>query len=874
MRLILVLLVLAAWLLGTSSAEAEPPKSLDPHLVIELVAREPEIVTPVGLVVDGKNRIWAIENHTHQTTPEYQGPKSDRIRVFEDLDERGRARKVTTFAEGFRNSMNLAFGPDGSLYLAMRSEIRIIADPHGKRVDGPPVLKLDTKGDYPHNGLGGLAFGPTGEMYVGMGENLGVDYKLIGSDGTTLSGKGEGGNVFACRADGGGLRRIATGFWNPFHLAFDGAGRLFAVDNDPDARGPCRLLHVVEGGDYGYRFRYGRKGLHPFDSWNGDLPGTLPMVAGTGEAPSGIIAYQGAGLTEKYRGSLLTTSWGDHVIERFELVPRGASFQATAQTVVRGGEDFRPVGIAAGPGGALYITDWVDRSYPVHGKGRIWRLRAKHPGSSGKTTIESPPDAIASPALAAIHALKKSPLGAEHAVIAGYLADADPLVRSAAIDCLGRPGAAKLLSPQSSAADPQLRLGVLLALRRSGERQARELLPQFLDDESPAVRRAAIQWIAEERLNQFADALPAAALKSPTSPELFRALLAAQHLLGGGDPGAEPYDESRLLATVADQKQPAMFRRLALQLLRADRPQLTTQLLQHLLRGEDLGLQLEAVRTLAWRSDEASRALLRATAADANRSDALRAEALLGLAGGELTAADREILLAALDEPVLRRDALRTLRAGKSDGETIGRIKRWRRGLPAKDKRDGELAAQLLMILGGEQERDSEIVGAVREAAEARPADEAAWRAWLAGEGDMAAGRRVFLHPQGPRCYACHQIEGRGGAIGPELSTIGRSRPEEHLIASILKPSQEIAPRFTTWTIVTSDGRQFAGMIVDEDFSGRVTLADAQARLTVVPQQIIDQREPQTSSIMPDKLAEQMTPQEFRDLLAFLRGLR
>ena len=43
--------------------------------------------------------------------------------------------------------------------------------------------------------------------------------------------------------------------------------------------GRIRLLHVVEGGDYGYRFRNGRKGTHPFTSWNGELPGTLPMVA-------------------------------------------------------------------------------------------------------------------------------------------------------------------------------------------------------------------------------------------------------------------------------------------------------------------------------------------------------------------------------------------------------------------------------------------------------------------------------------------------------------------------------------------------------------------------------------------------------------------
>ena len=136
-------------------------------------------------------------------------------------------------------------------------------------------------------------------------------------------------------------------------------------------------MHIVDGGDYGYRFRYGRKGIHPFQSWNGELPGTLPMVAGTAEAPSGIVAYESDGLPATYRGQLLVTSWGDHVIEQFQLEPRGASFGATKHVTVRGGNDFRPVGIAVAPDGSLFVSDWVDQSYPVHGKGRIWRIKAK-----------------------------------------------------------------------------------------------------------------------------------------------------------------------------------------------------------------------------------------------------------------------------------------------------------------------------------------------------------------------------------------------------------------------------------------------------------------------------------------------------------------
>ena len=109
-------------------------------------------------------------------------------------------------------------------------------------------------------------------------------------------------------------------------MTFDAFGRLFAVDNDPDSRPPCRLLHIVEGGDYGYRFRNGRKGLHPFTAWNGELPGTLGMVAGTGEAPSGIVAYESKNLPADYRGAL----WS----------PRGATIGSNDTTSSRAGRPF------------------------------------------------------------------------------------------------------------------------------------------------------------------------------------------------------------------------------------------------------------------------------------------------------------------------------------------------------------------------------------------------------------------------------------------------------------------------------------------------------------------------------------------------------
>ena len=345
---------------------------------IDLFAESPQIVTPIGVAVDAKGRLLVVESHTHFRPPGYKGPAADRIRMFEDTTGAGRADRITTFFEGTSSTMDVEVYRDGSVYVATRNEIFRLRDSKGTGVgdERTQIAHLETDGNYPHNGLSGISFDFHGDLYFGIGENLGAKYKLIGSDGSTIRGGGEGGNIFRCRADGSHLERFATGFWNPFHTCFDIYGRMMAVDNDPDSRPPCRLLHVVPGGDYGYRFRYGRSGLHPFIAWNGELPGTLPMASATGEAPSGLVAYESDNLPADYRGELFGTSWGDHRVDRFVPSEHGATVWAKMEPLVTGGEDFRPVGIAVAPDGSLYVTDWVDKSYSVHGKGRIWHIHA------------------------------------------------------------------------------------------------------------------------------------------------------------------------------------------------------------------------------------------------------------------------------------------------------------------------------------------------------------------------------------------------------------------------------------------------------------------------------------------------------------------
>lgn len=954
-------------------ALAQQPTVTDDRLLIELVAREPAIVTPTGLAVDEQGRVWVIENNTHQRQPDYKGFPSDRIQVFSDFDSSGKARQITTFADGFKNAMGLALGRDGAVYLATRSEIFLLRGKDGKAVEKRSLLKLETPGDYPHNGLCGFAFDGMGDMYFGMGENLGAPYKLIGSDGTTLSGGGEGGNMFRCRPDGSKLIRVATGFWNPFHHCVDAFGRLFAVDNDPDSRGPCRLVHVVQGGDYGYRFRYGRKGTHPFQAWSGDLPGTLGMVAGTGEAPSGIIAYESTGLPAEYRGNLIVTSWGDHIIERFQLQPNGASFRAKSQTLVRGGENFRPVGIAVGPDGVIYVSDWVDKSYPVHGKGRIWRIRMKQPPADdglrpsqvaglgdarlakllGHPKIEiraAATEAVAkngrpskdilagvfrskTETRAKLHALWANSLGKRdadlflaalddtepevraeavrllpsgndwdeflsmerltkdsspnvrmHALlrlgpssffrkkIIPWLADKDPFLVSAAIHALGRSGNSGLLLPSIKESNPRLRLGLLLALRITGDPEGRTALGNFLKDADPEVRRTAIQWVGEERLKEFAPLLPAAAAQAPVTPALFRSLLAANHLLAGGKPDAEPFEENVIAKVVMDAGQPSVFRVLSLQMLRPDHPAVSAANLNKLLTSKDAALRRQTLRTLALRTDKASQELLLSQAKDSTLEPALRADAVMGLAHSAASSAEAQrLLISLLEIPELRRDALRSLRSAAAVPHVQqALLSLWIKKDGSKEERR-EIAWQLVLALKSHQNPDVDAHWRdIIELAGPLPKTTAAWQKVLTGRGDPAAGERVFFHAHGPRCATCHRIDGRGAMIGPELSTIGAALNRERLIESILEPSKEIAPMFVNWSITTRDGKVRTGVIVEEGPNSTVTVADAQGKLEVLQRHDIEERMALPTSLMPNNLHELMTPREFLDLITYL----
>ena len=132
------------------------------------------------------------------------------------------------------------------------------------------------------------------------------DCRARGSDGSTATILRSGG-VLRCRPDGSKLEVVASGLRNPWgNVAFDDQSRMFHTDNDnegaPGFTG-CRLIHVVEGGDYGWRLREGARCCQPdFDraTWNGGRPGRLGWIAETGRWPGGPLRAELPGLPAEH----------------------------------------------------------------------------------------------------------------------------------------------------------------------------------------------------------------------------------------------------------------------------------------------------------------------------------------------------------------------------------------------------------------------------------------------------------------------------------------------------------------------------------------------------------------------------------------------
>ena len=143
----------------------------------------------------------------------------------------------------------------------------------------------------------------------------------------------------------------------------------------------------------------------------------------------------------------------------------------------------------------------------------------------------------------------------------------------------------------------------------------------------------------------------------------------------------------------------------------------------------------------------------------------------------------------------------------------------------------------------------------------------------LTRRGDVEQGRKLFLDEKRSKCVTCHQVEGKGGKVGPDLSRIGGKFDRPHLIESLLEPSRQIVEGYRTSNVLTSAGQVLVGIVKDEK-DDSFTIEDAEGKRTEVKRDNVELVRKNDVSLMPEGLAAALTKNEFADLIAYMETLR
>jgi putative heme-binding domain-containing protein len=135
-----------------------------------------------------------------------------------------------------------------------------------------------------------------------------------------------------------------------------------------------------------------------------------------------------------------------------------------------------------------------------------------------------------------------------------------------------------------------------------------------------------------------------------------------------------------------------------------------------------------------------------------------------------------------------------------------------------------------------------------------------------AGPGDPVNGRVMFAK----HCATCHQLFGEGKKVGPELTTANRGDAIA-LLVSLVAPSSVIRKEYVSLVVETSDGRVLTGLPINQNAAG-VTLADNKGDTIEIATGDIEAIRESNVSLMPQGLYRTMTPQQLRDLFAWIQS--
>ena len=160
-----------------------------------------------------------------------------------------------------------------------------------------------------------------------------------------------------------------------------------------------------------------------------------------------------------------------------------------------------------------------------------------------------------------------------------------------------------------------------------------------------------------------------------------------------------------------------------------------------------------------------------------------------------------------------------------------------------------------------------EVWGEVRDTSAEKQTIISKWKHALTPEvlqaADRSKGRKLYAKI----CQNCHQLYGKGGKVGPDLTGSNRDNLD-YLLGNIIDPSGVVDKDFRMTLLILSDGRVISGMVTDET-DRTLSIQTATEGLTL-EQDAVEQRKITDQSPMPEGLLDNLTDTQIRDLVSYL----
>ncbi|MFQ3652406.1 MAG: PVC-type heme-binding CxxCH protein, partial [Gemmataceae bacterium] len=395
--------------------------ALPPGFRMELVAKEPQVIDPVALAFDQYGRLYVAEMSGYPNEGRATGViTSGRIRRLEDRDGDGVYEHSTVYAEGLRFPTAVLPWRDG-LLVANAPELLYFPGEGAK----PRVLYTGFDVKNIQQLLNSFVLGPDGLVYANAGGAGGTITCPERPDFAPVSLRGRGIRFDPDRP--GSLEPTSGG--GQFGLTCDAFGRWFTATNsqhlrhivlaDEDLRRNALVsvratTHDIP--EHGAACRVFRRS--PFEAWRLErtarrassadakrFPSTELVAGGYVTSACSPLVIDPPAFPPEYRGSVLVCDPANNLILRDTLHPQGATFIARrghADTEFLTSTDnwFRPVALAHGPDGAIYVADFyrevietplslpedIKRRVNLNSRarGRLWRVTTVKEGQRPK----------------------------------------------------------------------------------------------------------------------------------------------------------------------------------------------------------------------------------------------------------------------------------------------------------------------------------------------------------------------------------------------------------------------------------------------------------------------------------------------------------